>query len=185
MLTTPAAGRGGTCGGPCAAAQAKAGLKELQARTQLQAPKGTKLHFKSPKAERRHVLCVVVGRDRTHAAPVRAGNARLDHLATLDSRYTPGTGWQASSTCTSEDWDLCGGTGGGPGPTNIAEGRSNPARMDVICILMDQYYSTTACSALSLSGPHLLRQECGLATAERDCGVSVDCHGKAGLGRRQ
>jgi hypothetical protein len=30
--------------------------------------KGTKLHFKSPTAERRHVLCVGVGGDRTHAA---------------------------------------------------------------------------------------------------------------------
>ena len=29
---------------------------------------GTKLHFKSPTAERRHVLCVGVGGDRTHAA---------------------------------------------------------------------------------------------------------------------
>jgi hypothetical protein len=30
--------------------------------------KGTKLHFKSPTAERRHVLCVGVGGDRTHAS---------------------------------------------------------------------------------------------------------------------
>ncbi len=30
--------------------------------------KGTKLHFKSPMAERRHVVCVGVGVDRTHAA---------------------------------------------------------------------------------------------------------------------
>ncbi len=29
--------------------------------------KGTKLHFKSPTAERRHAFCVGVGRDRTHA----------------------------------------------------------------------------------------------------------------------
>ena len=28
--------------------------------------KATKLHFKSPKAERRHVLCVGVGGDQTH-----------------------------------------------------------------------------------------------------------------------
>jgi transposase InsO family protein len=30
---------------------------------------GTKLHFKSPTAERRHASCVGVGRDRTHAGP--------------------------------------------------------------------------------------------------------------------
>jgi hypothetical protein len=30
--------------------------------------KGTKVHFKSPTADRRHVLCVGVGRDRTHSA---------------------------------------------------------------------------------------------------------------------
>ncbi len=35
--------------------------------------KGTKLHFISPTAERRHVLCVGVGGDRTHAA--RPGGA--------------------------------------------------------------------------------------------------------------
>ncbi len=40
--------------------------------------KGTKLHFKSPMAERRHVLCIGVGGDRTHASrPVGAGYARL------------------------------------------------------------------------------------------------------------
>ena len=40
--------------------------------------KGTKLHFKSPTAERRHVLCVGVGRDRTRAARSRrAGYAAL------------------------------------------------------------------------------------------------------------
>ena len=40
--------------------------------------KGTKLHFKSPTAERRHVLCVGVGGDRTHASrPGGAGYARL------------------------------------------------------------------------------------------------------------
>ncbi len=33
--------------------------------------KGTKLHFKSPTAERRHVLCVGVGRDRTHTCPLQ------------------------------------------------------------------------------------------------------------------
>ncbi len=39
---------------------------------------GTKLHFKSPTAERRHVLCVRVGGDRTHASrPGGAGYARL------------------------------------------------------------------------------------------------------------
>jgi hypothetical protein len=42
---------------------------------------GTKLHFKSPTAERRHVLCVGVGGDRTHAGPAArpngAGYARL------------------------------------------------------------------------------------------------------------
>jgi hypothetical protein len=32
---------------------------------------GTKLHFKSPTAERRHVLCVGVGGDRIHAGPLR------------------------------------------------------------------------------------------------------------------
>jgi hypothetical protein len=38
--------------------------------------KGTKLHFKSPTAERRHVLCVGVGRDQTHASrPGGAGYA--------------------------------------------------------------------------------------------------------------
>ncbi len=38
--------------------------------------KGTKLHFKSPTAERRHVLCVGVGGDRTHAScPGGAGYA--------------------------------------------------------------------------------------------------------------
>ncbi len=31
--------------------------------------KGTKLHFKSPTADRRHVLCVGVGGDRTDAGP--------------------------------------------------------------------------------------------------------------------
>ncbi len=37
---------------------------------------GTKLHFKSPTAERRHVLCVGVGGDRTHAScPGGAGYA--------------------------------------------------------------------------------------------------------------
>jgi hypothetical protein len=40
--------------------------------------KGTKLHFKSPTAERRQVLCVGVGEDRTHASrPGGAGYARL------------------------------------------------------------------------------------------------------------
>ncbi len=39
------------------------------------------LHFKSPTAERRHVLCVGVGRDQTHAARSRgAGYLRLDQL---------------------------------------------------------------------------------------------------------
>ena len=39
---------------------------------------GTKLHFKSPTAERRHVLCFGVGGDRTHASrPGGAGYARL------------------------------------------------------------------------------------------------------------
>jgi hypothetical protein len=33
--------------------------------------KGTKLHFKSPTAERRHVLYVGVGGDRTHACPLQ------------------------------------------------------------------------------------------------------------------
>jgi hypothetical protein len=32
--------------------------------------KGTKLHFKSPTAESRNVLCVGVGGDRTHAVPL-------------------------------------------------------------------------------------------------------------------
>ncbi len=40
--------------------------------------KETKLHFKSPTAERRHVLCVGVSGDRTHASrPGGAGYARL------------------------------------------------------------------------------------------------------------
>ncbi len=44
----------------------------------LMGKKGTKLHFKSPMAERRHVLCVGVGGDRTHAVlPGGAGYARL------------------------------------------------------------------------------------------------------------
>jgi hypothetical protein len=44
--------------------------------------KGTKLHFKSPTAERRHVLCVGVGGDRTHASrPGGAGHARLVYLS--------------------------------------------------------------------------------------------------------
>jgi hypothetical protein len=34
---------------------------------------GTKLHFKSPTAERRHVLCVGVDGDRTHAALPQQG----------------------------------------------------------------------------------------------------------------
>jgi hypothetical protein len=33
--------------------------------------KGTKLHFKSPTAERRHISFVGVGGDRTHADPLR------------------------------------------------------------------------------------------------------------------
>jgi hypothetical protein len=38
----------------------------------------TRLHFKWPTAERRHVLCFVVGGDRTHAArPEGAGYASL------------------------------------------------------------------------------------------------------------
>ncbi len=37
--------------------------------------KGTKLHFKSPMADRRHVLCVGVGGDRTHAGPLRKSRA--------------------------------------------------------------------------------------------------------------
>jgi hypothetical protein len=40
--------------------------------------KGTKFHFKSPTAERRHVLCIGVGGDRTHSArPKGAGCFRL------------------------------------------------------------------------------------------------------------
>jgi hypothetical protein len=45
--------------------------------------KGTKLHFnlKSPLAERRHVLCVLVGGNGTHAArPGGARNASLHEL---------------------------------------------------------------------------------------------------------
>ncbi len=44
--------------------------------------KGTALHFKSPMAERRHVLCVRVGGDQTHAAPLRKSEvyARLNQL---------------------------------------------------------------------------------------------------------
>ncbi len=34
-----------------------------------QVKKGTKFHFKSPTAETRHILCVGVGGDRTHAGP--------------------------------------------------------------------------------------------------------------------
>ncbi len=38
----------------------------------------TKLHFKSPTAERRHVLCIGVGGDRIHASrPGGAGHVRL------------------------------------------------------------------------------------------------------------
>jgi hypothetical protein len=40
-------------------------------RTLRSKKKGTKLHFKSPTAERRHVLCVGVGGDRTHAGPLQ------------------------------------------------------------------------------------------------------------------
>ncbi len=44
--------------------------------------KGTKLHFKSPTAERRHVLCVGVGGDRTHASrPGGAGYAPFANSA--------------------------------------------------------------------------------------------------------
>ncbi len=32
---------------------------------------GTNFHFKSPTAERKHVLCVGVGGDRTHDGPLR------------------------------------------------------------------------------------------------------------------
>ncbi len=39
--------------------------------------KGTKLHFKSPTAERRHVLCVGVGGDRTHAGPLQKSGAEI------------------------------------------------------------------------------------------------------------
>ncbi len=40
----------------------------------------TKLHFKSPTAERRHNLCVGVGRDRTHTAYSGTVYALLCHL---------------------------------------------------------------------------------------------------------
>ena len=43
--------------------------------------KGTKLHFKSPTAERSHFLCVEVGGNRTQAArPGGAGYACLSQL---------------------------------------------------------------------------------------------------------
>ncbi len=44
--------------------------------------KGTKLHFKSQTAERRHVLCVGIGGDRIHAS--RSRGARYVRLATGD-----------------------------------------------------------------------------------------------------
>ncbi len=48
--------------------------------------KGTKLHFKSPTAERRHVLCVGVGGDRTHAArPQRSRACPLEQIKALAS----------------------------------------------------------------------------------------------------
>ena len=53
--------------------------------------KGTKLHFKSPTAERRHVLCVGVGGDRTHASRpggALAGYARLSPTR-LGGTYMP------------------------------------------------------------------------------------------------
>jgi hypothetical protein len=55
--------------------------------------KGTKLHFKSPTAERRHVLCVGVGGDRTHAGPLQksrpsAGYARPNLSATGGIQFT-------------------------------------------------------------------------------------------------
>jgi hypothetical protein len=42
--------------------------------------KWTKLHFKLQAAARRHVLCVRVGRDRTHAASSRGARYTLDQL---------------------------------------------------------------------------------------------------------
>jgi hypothetical protein len=51
------------------------------ARDSQQKKKGTKLQFKSPTAERRHVSCVGVGGDRTHAS--RSGGA--GYASTKDS----------------------------------------------------------------------------------------------------
>ncbi len=53
-------------------------LQGLQGKREARGPgdgetrkKGNKLHFKSPTAERRHVLWVGVGGDRTHAGPLQ------------------------------------------------------------------------------------------------------------------
>jgi hypothetical protein len=54
--------------------------------------RGTKLHFKSPAAERRHVLCVGVGGDRTQAARPGLGGAGHARLGQLGSK--PATIWQ-------------------------------------------------------------------------------------------
>ncbi len=45
-------------------------VEVVEARLGWLRQKGTQLHFKSPTAERRHVLCVGVGGDRTPPAPV-------------------------------------------------------------------------------------------------------------------
>ncbi len=52
--------------------------KRLQ-RFQAGGCKGTKLHSKSPTAERRHVLCVGVGGDRTHAIPLQKSRVCLGY----------------------------------------------------------------------------------------------------------
>jgi hypothetical protein len=52
-------------------------------------PFGTKLHFKSQTAERRRVLCVGVGGDRTHAGPLQKSRACLSQCPPLGARHPP------------------------------------------------------------------------------------------------
>ena len=63
--------------------------------TALCGKRGTKLHFKSPMAERRHVLCVRVGGDRTDSNPCRT-TPEKQGMSALTSRPRRTYGYEAS-----------------------------------------------------------------------------------------